>query len=163
MKKLIILALALITFQANAQRDQDKKDRRQDRHHDRTERLDDFTPQQIATLKTKQMTLALDLSESQQKKIQDFNFEEATFRKTKMEERKKERKEGERKKPTKEERFEMMNSKLDHQIKQKQTLKKILTEDQFEKFEASKKKHKKNNKKQNGKKGKKRERKHDRD
>jgi len=159
MKKLIILALALITFQANAQRDQDKKDRRQDRHHDRTERLDDFTPQQIATLKTKQMTLALDLSESQQKKIQDFNFEEATFRKTKMEERK----EGERKKPTKEERFEMMNSKLDHQIKQKQTLKKILTEDQFEKFEASKKKHKKNNKKQNGKKGKKRERKHDRD
>lgn len=155
MKKLIILALALITFQANAQRDQDKEDR----HHDRTERLDDFTPQQIATLKTKQMTLALDLSESQQKKIQDFNFEEATFRKTKMEERKKERIEGERKKPTKEERFEMMNSKLDHQIKQKQTLKKILTEDQFEKFEASKKKHKK----QNGKKGKKRERKHDRD
>lgn len=153
MKKLAILALALITFQANAQRNQEKKGQRQDR----MERIDDFTPQQIATLKTKQMTLALDLSESQQKKIQDFNFEEATFRKTKMENRKENKEDGEREKPTKEERFEMMNNRLDHQIAQKQTLKKILTEDQFEKFEASKQDGKKKQK------GKKKERKHDRD
>ncbi|MGR7812331.1 hypothetical protein [Lacinutrix undariae] len=159
MKKLAILALALITFQANAQRDQEKKGQRQDR----MERIDDFTPQQIATLKTKQMTLALDLSESQQKKIQDFNFEEATFRKTKMESRKEKRKESDHKKPSKEERFEMMNSRLDHQIAQKQTLKKILTADQFEKFEASKQDRKKNNKKRKGKAAKQKDRKHNRD
>ena len=39
--------------------------------------MKDMTPEQIAILKTKKMTLALDLSTAQQKEIQKVNLENA--------------------------------------------------------------------------------------
>ncbi|SDM64748.1 DUF4890 domain-containing protein [Kriegella aquimaris] len=105
--------------------------------------MKDLTPEQVATLQTKQMTLALDLSQAQQSKIQAVNLENAELRKTKMEERKAAKKEGDAKRPTSEERYAMKSEMLDHQIAQKAEMKKILSEDQFEKW--TKMKHSKRN------------------
>lgn len=96
--------------------------------------MKDLTPEQVATLQTKQMTLVLDLSEAQQSKIQAVNLANAELRKAKMEERKAAKKEGDAKKPTSEERYAMKNEMLDQQIALKAEMKKILSEDQFEKW-----------------------------
>lgn len=107
--------------------------------------INDMTPEQVATLQTKKMTLALDLSEAQQGQIQALNLENAKARKAKMEKRKAAKEEGERKKPTSEERFSMANARLDAQLAQKEEMKKILSEEQmakWEKMKHGKRKHK---------------------
>lgn len=117
-------------------------------------KMNDMTPEQMATLQTKKMTLALDLSESQQSQIQALNLENVKVRKTKMEERKAKKEVGERKKRTSEERYAMSNARLDAQIAQKEEMKKILSEKQMEKWEKmkhGKRKHK--GRKGKGKKG----------
>ena len=100
--------------------------------------MKDLTPEQIATLQTKRMTLALDLTESQQSEIQALNLENAKTRKAKMEARRSsaEKVEGEKKaRPTSEELYAMQNERLDHQIAQRERMKKILSEEQFKKWE----------------------------
>ena len=139
MKKLAIIALALITFQANAQ---DKKEKRQDNRKEKMEKRMQLEPEEMAELQTKKMTLHLDLTEAQQKQIQALNLEEATLRKAKMEEYKKLKESGE--KPTKDMRVKMMNEKLDHEIELKQKMKTILNAEQFEKWEKSQAKRSKN-------------------
>ena len=122
-----------------------------DRHRGR---MHDMTPEQIATLQTKKMTLALDLSKAQQDQIQSLNLKNAKARKAKMEERKASKEEGERKKPTSEERYAMANARLDAQLAQKEEMKKILSEEQMaklEKMKLGKRKHK--GRKGKGKKG----------
>ncbi len=91
---------------------------------------DQLTPEQMATLQTKKMTLALDLSSAQQKQIQEFHLENAKLRKEKMEAVK-----GKRKDLSSEERYAHQNERLDHMIAQKEKMKKILNEDQFSKWE----------------------------
>lgn len=108
-------------------------------------RMSDMTPEQIAILQTKKMTLALDLSETQQSQIQKLNLENAKSRKAKMEERKAAKEDGKRKKPTSEERYVMANARLDAQLAQKEEMKKILSEEQMAKWEKmhhGKRKHK---------------------
>ncbi len=94
---------------------------------DEGERL---TPEQMATLQTKKMTLALDLSSGQQKQIQEFHLENAKLRKEKKDAMKEKRKD-----LTSEERFAHQSERLDHMIAQKEKLKQILNEDQFTKWE----------------------------
>ncbi len=98
------------------------------------ERID---PEKMAELYVKKMTLELDLTEKQQKEIKPFLIEQAKKKALKREEIKsrKEKKE----KPTADERFEMKNEMLDHQIEMKNKFKKTLTSEQFEKWEKSKK------------------------
>jgi len=135
MKKIVIILIALVTLQVTAQ--DKKKAYHKEGQRERMETMKDLTPDEMATLQTKKMTLHLDLTEAQQKSIQTFNFEEATFRKAKMEEHKAMKDSGETKAFTKEDKFKMMNERLDHQIAVKQKMKSILNAEQFDKWEAS--------------------------
>lgn len=103
------------------------------------ERTNDLTPDQIATLQTKKATLALDLSDSQQGQMKSVLLENAKMRKTKMEERKAKKDNGETKKRTSEERYAMANERLDHEIAQKSDMKKILSDEQYTKWDKMQK------------------------
>lgn len=87
MKRAILIVMCLVGFSALAQRGEQPH----------REGFKDLSPQQIATLQTKKMTLALDLDEKQQTKIMDMNLERAEMRKAQMEERKAARDNGEAK------------------------------------------------------------------
>ena len=92
--------------------------------------MKDMSPEQVATLETKKMTLALDLTEKQQQEIQAIHMDKAIERQTRMEERK-----NRDEKPDADERFQMMNDRLDKQIAMKDQMRDILDKDQFEKWE----------------------------
>ena len=123
MKK-VVVAMALLmglTVFAQKREHSTKKDYRQD-----------LTAAQLATLKTKKMTLALDLTKTQQQQIMELNLAEAEFRKQKMEERKAQKESGELQKPSNDERFANENARLDRQIAQQEKIKQILNEDQYQ-------------------------------
>ncbi len=124
MKKLVIVALLLSGLTAMAQ-----KEERKDRQNSKK----DLTPEQMATLQTKKMTLALDLSDAQQAKMKTLFASNAAERKAKMEAHKARKESGE--KMTSEEHYKMQNERLDHQIAQKKEMKALLNEDQFAKWE----------------------------
>ncbi|MEO0527714.1 MAG: hypothetical protein AAFZ89_10845 [Bacteroidota bacterium] len=126
MKKVFVTLMLLAGFTAIAQKGESRA------HH--RDAIKDLTPQQIATLKTKKMTLALELTEQQQEEIQKINLENAALRKAKMEERTAKKEEGESKKPTTEERYTMLNERLDRQIAVQDQMKQILTEEQFDQW-----------------------------
>ena len=132
MKRLIIIALVLVTAQVTAQ---ERNNRQNKERGERSERYQDYTPEEIATLQTKKMTLHLDLTKSQQKEIQKLNLENAKERKVKMDARKSQKEGDEFQKPSKEERLKMQNERLDNQIAMKNKMKNILNEDQFAKWE----------------------------
>jgi hypothetical protein len=126
MKKIVILLMMFIGVTSFSQRGE-----RAERGH----YMKNMSPEQVATLQTKKMTLHLDLSAEQQNQIMAINLENAKMRKAKMAERKARKEEGEMKKPTSEERYAMANKMLDLKIAQKAEMKKILTETQFAKWE----------------------------
>lgn len=97
-----------------------------------------MTPEQQVILKVKKMTLDLDLSAQQQKEIEPLIRQEVQTRTAHLKNRKGD------KKPTSEEIFTQKNNRLDAQIKMKDQMKKILTKEQFDKFEnmSRRKKHK---------------------
>lgn len=125
MKKILMAILVMATISVTAQ-DHNMKGKRGD--------LKDLSPEQVATLQTKKMTLALDLNESQQAKIKTILTEDATARKAKMEERKASKEDG-KKVLTAEEKYARQNERLDHQIARKEEMRSILSADQFEKWE----------------------------
>ncbi|MDP5061887.1 MAG: hypothetical protein NWP64_08215 [Maribacter sp.] len=124
MKKILMAILVMATISATAQ-DQNKGKRGD---------MKDLSPDQVASLQTKKMTLALDLNESQQAKVKTILTKDATARKAKMEERKASKDEG-KKIMTSEEKYAKQNERLDYQIARKEEMKSILTADQFEKWE----------------------------
>tara|TARA_R110000868_G_scaffold222048_3_gene473910 strand:- start:2035 stop:2538 length:504 start_codon:yes stop_codon:yes gene_type:complete len=130
MKKLIVLVVLMAGITAMAQKPEGERNHRGNRQ--------DMSPEQMATLQTKQMTLALDLTEAQQKQIQSLNLDNAKNRAEKMKEMKAKRDSGEAKKLTSEERYAMKTAMLDHKIAQKEKMKKILNNDQYEKWEKMK-------------------------
>ena len=97
----------------------------------RMEMMADLTPEQRAELKTKRMTLDLDLSDRQQQQVKVLLLEEEKNRPS-LEERKKNRKE-----LTSEEFYNKSVERLDAQIAMKAKLKEIFTAEQYEKFEKS--------------------------
>jgi protein CpxP len=133
MKKLIIIAIALITIQGIAQGEKKQRPNSQER----LQKMNDLTPDETATLKTKKMTLHLDLNEKQQKDIYKINLENATKRKEMMATMKAKKESGQMEKPSKEQRLAMQNAKLDHQIATKAKMKSILNADQFAKWEQA--------------------------
>ena len=92
----------------------------------------DLTAEQIATLKTKKMALALDLSKAQQQQVMALNVEEAKFRKANRAERKENRENEEKERPNAEERFEMQNEHLDRRLAHQEKLKQILNDEQYQ-------------------------------
>ena len=99
-----------------------------------------MSAEQMATLQTKKMTLDLDLTEVQQNKVKALNLENAKKRKAKMEERKAQKDTSERPKLTSDEQYAMKAERLDAAIVHKAELKKILSNEQFEKWEMHHKK-----------------------
>lgn len=124
MKKVFIVVVLLTGLTALAQRGE--------RHGQKERFAKDFTVDQLATLKTKKMTLALDLTKTQQQEVMAFNLANAEFRKSKMEERKAQKEAGEAKEPTADERFAFQNAKLDRQLAQQEKMKQILNDDQYQ-------------------------------
>lgn len=131
MKKSILALAMLVTIAATAQERGGRKHMKKERMH----AFKDFTPEQIAELKTKKLTLALDLTDSQQNKIHAIELEKAQDRKAKQEEMKGKTLEELKDKKSSEERYEKLSTRLDKQIEFKAEMKQILTEAQFEKWE----------------------------
>lgn len=122
MKNLFITALLLSGIVLNAQ-----KGERSDMHK--------LSAEQVATLHTKKLTLALDLSKSQQRDIQKLNEENAKLRKEKMEARKTARAEEGHKDLNTDEKFNRQVQQLDRAIAHKAQMKNILSEEQYVKWE----------------------------
>ncbi len=99
----------------------------------RTKKMPKLTVEQHANLAIKKMTLALDLSEKQQKQLKPILMAQITAKKAAMEKRKEARKN--KQKPTADEIYAMKSKQLDHQIMMKNKMKNILNKEQFEKFE----------------------------
>lgn len=134
MKNLFALAILLFSLAGVAQEHSRGHHKKKKAHM-----MENFTPEQVAELKTKKMTLALDLSKSQQDKIYALSLDEAKKRKAKIAEHKKRKESGEKKELSSDEKFKMMNQRLDYQIEMKKKMKSILTEEQFKKFEQAQK------------------------
>ncbi|WP_067151122.1 Spy/CpxP family protein refolding chaperone [Pseudotamlana agarivorans] len=131
MKKIILIAIALIGLQGIAQEQGREGRKHQKGDHSKM----DLTAEQMATLQTKRMTLALDLNASQQTDIQALNLEKATKRKAMKAERQANKDKEAPKKLTSEERYNKQIAMLDARIAEKAKLQKILNKEQFEKFE----------------------------
>ena len=97
-----------------------------------------FTPEQQAILKTKKMALALDLNDSQQGKILTLNKnwfkERAALKET--------HKSHNREEMSSDQKFEIMNKKLDTKLEHQAEIKNILNKEQFGIWkESSRKRH----------------------
>lgn len=123
MKNLILTMALLLSLTAVAQ--QGKRDHQH-------KRASDMTAEQLATLKTQKMALALDLTSKQQQAVLKVNLEEAEFRKARMAERKENKENGELEKMTSDQKFEMKSASLDRKLAHQKKLKEILTDEQFD-------------------------------
>ena len=103
------------------------------RPNNRMQAMKALTPEQEATLWTKKMTLELDLNQNQQDQMYALILEKTKKIKFRMENKPKER-------PSKEEIYNMHISRLDEAIAMKESLKKILNDDQFAQWELMKNK-----------------------
>ena len=128
MKKFLLIAIAFISMQSIAQQQGNN------RTNSTTsgQRMNTLTPEEMAELQTKKMTLNLDLNASQQKEVYALHLENAVQRKTMMDTYKAN---GTMGKPSKEDRLIMTNTRLDRQVAMKAKLKTILNADQFAKWE----------------------------
>lgn len=101
--------------------------------NNRMQAMKALTPEQEATLWTKKMTLELDLNQNQQDQMYALILGKTKKIKLRMENKPKER-------PSKEEIYNMHISRLDEAIAMKESLKKILNDDQFAQWELMKNK-----------------------
>jgi hypothetical protein len=99
--------------------------------------LQDLAPDEVATLETKKMTLDLDLTEGQQNEIYAIKLDQVNKRRTKTESRKAKKEGVQNEKPSKEERFQHLNNRLDAQIAHKKKMKQILNTEQYQKWQKS--------------------------
>ena len=133
MKKLIIATLLVIGISTYAQ---DKKGTEKRMNKPEMEK---FSPEQQNQLKLKKMTLELDLNAKQQEEIGQIITEQSKKREIMMKHHKEMKMEN--KKPSTEERFAMKTKMLDEQIAMKAKMKKILSPEQFEKWNKMKGNH----------------------
>src|SRR5690606_14998055 len=128
MKKIFIFLLAFSALQINAQ------ERQKEGKRERVHKIQEFSPEEAATLKTKKMTLELDLTEVQQKEIYKINLEEAQERQKMVDARRKMRSENNSMERADEQKFNKLNENLDRKIEHKQRMKSILNAEQYEKW-----------------------------
>ena len=134
MKKLALIVLLVVGLSTYAQ--EGKKQERQGAERER------LSPEQRNQLQLKKLTLELNLNESQQKEIAKILEEQSTKRQAEMATFKANKEKGV--KPTAEERFAMKNKKLDEAIALKAKVQKVLTPEQFKKWEDMKKENREN-------------------
>lgn len=129
MKKIFIIIMLVSVNWVNAQTDRSTKG---EHLKEMRQKMKEMPPEQKAELKTKRLTLWLDLNESQQKKMQFLQLElardaaKASTNKKSLQEM------------TATELFEAKNKKLEQKIRQKEEMKKLLTEEQYSKWEKGK-------------------------
>ncbi|NER14936.1 DUF4890 domain-containing protein [Leptobacterium flavescens] len=143
MKKVIGLLLVMcfalpVMAQEEKQERRERKERteRKGREHRRAY-LKDLSPEEIATLQTKRMAIALDLNENQKDQLLKLNTELATKRKQKAEALRAKKEKGEE--LSKDERYALANERLDAQYEVQQRMKQILNAEQYEKWQSMKK------------------------
>ena len=90
------------------------------------------TINQQTSLKVKQMTLVLDLSDRQQQQVTPLLRAAIAFRQAAMEKRKEARKQ--KKRPSSDEIYAIKSQELDNKISMKRSMKNILNKTQFETF-----------------------------
>jgi len=127
MKKLLMVAFLVVGLTAFAQ------EKKMDRKRADMEKL---TPEQRNQLAVKKMTLELGLNDSQQKEMSKIIAEQSAKREAAMAERKANKEKGV--KPTADERFARESKRLDEQMALQERVKKILTPEQFKKWEQLK-------------------------
>lgn len=123
MKNLAVALVLMTTTMGIAQRGGHENHRKQIKA--------DLTAEQMATLQSKKMALALDLTEEQFVQVKAINLENAKLKKQKMAERKVLKEEGSFKKPTADEVFERQNAMLDQKLAVQAQMKDILSEEQY--------------------------------
>lgn len=144
MKKLIVLAALVISSATFGQ--ENHREKREHHKKGRMEMMKDLSPEQMTTLRTKKLTLALDLTKTQQNKMHALHLENAKAKKDQM--KKREQLKGtEKPKLSSDEKYQKMNSVLDRKIEMKSKMKSILTEEQFQKWERSQKQNRSKKKK----------------
>ncbi|WP_133757362.1 hypothetical protein [Gelidibacter sediminis] len=126
MKKLVMILVAFATLQVSAQ--EQKKEMRKEHAESKMQ----YSPEESAQLKAKQMTLKLDLNDKQQKEVSAIFLEEAKFRANKKAAMSKDKAE---QSMSKEELLKMKNERLDRQIAMKKKMKTVLSAEQYEKWE----------------------------
>ncbi|MET0760551.1 MAG: hypothetical protein ABWZ56_09035 [Flavobacterium sp.] len=127
MKKLFIAALLVVGMTSFAQERKARPERAQ---------MEQMTPEQRNQLHLKKLTLELDLNASQQKEMSKIIAEQSAKREAKMAERKASKDSA--KKLTSEEIFAKKSKMLDEQIVMKERMKKILSADQYKKWDDMK-------------------------
>jgi protein CpxP len=127
MKKKILILMGVMCFLMSQAQEvkNDINEVRKEKH----EKMSNLTPEQAAELSTKKLTLALDLSETQQKEVMSLQLDRA-----KKHQEMRKLKAG-KKEMTNEERFKIKTARMDAQIALKAKMKDILTEDQYKKWE----------------------------
>lgn len=117
MRKIVFILIAIVSINTFAQKERSHKN-------------SDLTPEQMATLRTKQMTLDLDLNTKQQEQILAINLKNAEeFGKMR----------GKRKELSDDEKYELKSKMLDKQIAIKKEMKNILNDTQYEKWQKMQK------------------------
>lgn len=139
MKKLILPLLLVVFVIGHAQTDPKDKLARNKRtqQHERGQ-YEKLTPVERANLQTKRMTLQLDLTESQQKSVNNLLIKQNEQRNLSFEDAKKTKEAG--KQPTDAERYQHQVSRLDSQIAFQKEMKSILNEKQYEQWKAQREK-----------------------
>lgn len=127
MKKIIVTMLLCTGMIAFAQQGDQKESRKMEGKG--------MTPEQMATLRTKKMTLALDLSNEQQEQVRELYLSQAKLHQEKREARKDGKESEDAEKNRSEDRYARLNERLDNAITRKGKMKEILTDVQFEKWE----------------------------
>lgn len=120
--------IAVATLQVSAQ--EQKREVRKQRMESKTP----YSPEELAQLQAKKMTLKLDLSEKQQKEMSEVFLEQAKMRHSKKEAFVKSKDKTAAKVWSKEERFKMANARLDQKIEMKKKMKSILSSEQYKKW-----------------------------
>ena len=119
MKSIALALLVLVGTMSFAQ-----PQKRGHEQHPKMDKMDEMSAEHIATLMSKKMTLQLELSETQQAKVYELILESTVKKKA----QKADRPDG---KPTKEQRFELQNKRLDDEIAFNKSLKSILNDEQY--------------------------------
>lgn len=127
MKNLLMVVALALTLTGQAQ---ERKTRTEGA------KIERMSTDQKRVLQVKKMTLELDLTATQQKEISALLTEQSNNR-AKMLSSRKENKATDKKQRTAAERFEQQNQMLDNQIVMKERMKKILSNEQFKKWDSS--------------------------
>lgn len=128
--------------------------------HGQRDSLSRFTPEQHAALKTKKLTLALDLSAEQQRKVEALELQRAQRREQLRESGKGPGDEGARAIRDAEAHYNGLSGRLDQQIAFQREMKTILTEAQYTKWKSMLEKHGKKRHRRHGKKSREHQPKH---